>query len=260
MSKHTTAKAGGPAAAMPSSSNIARGGKTVYGACVGIIMLDTRFPRIPGDIGNAGTWPFSVLYQVVRGASPDDAVRRRAAGKVDQFIAAARELVAAGADGITTNCGFLSLLQGRLAEAVAVPVAASSLMQVPLVNRLLPPGRRAGIVTIEQASLGEDHLRAAGAPPDTPVAGVDDGGEFNRVILGDEPLLDVEQSRAELLDAGADLLRRHPEVGAIVLECTNMPPYAAAMRRALGVPVYSIYSFVQWFQAGLQPRSFAPPE
>src|SRR5579864_8430647 len=105
---------------------IAHGGKSVYGARLGILMLEARFPRIPGDMGNAATWPFPVLYRVVKGASPQRVVRERAAGLLDAFIAAARELVALGADGITTNCGFLSLYQRELAAALAVPVATSS--------------------------------------------------------------------------------------------------------------------------------------
>ena len=225
-------------------------------ACVGILMLDTRFPRILGDIGNADTWPFPVRYKVVRGAAPGDVVRACGEQTTARFIAAAHDLVADGADGITSSCGFLSLIQAQLADALAVPVAVSSLMQVPLINRLLPPGKRAGIVTIEKPSLSEDHLRAAGAPPDTPIIGLEGGREFNRAILGNEPQLDVTQSRADLLTAGANLLTHHPEVGAIVLECTNMPPYAADLQHALGVPVYSIYTFVQWFQGGLRPRRF----
>ena len=90
---------------------IAEGGKAVYGANIGILMLEARFPRIPGDMGNALSWPFPVHYRVVRGASPDRVVRRRAEGLLDAFIEAGRELVADGADGITTNCGFLSLYQ-----------------------------------------------------------------------------------------------------------------------------------------------------
>ena len=243
----------------PSSVARARGGKTVYGAAVGILMLDTRFPRIPGDVGNAGTWPFPVLFRVVRGASPEHVVHRRAEGLLDAFVAAGRELVADGADGITTNCGFLSLYQRELAEALEVPVAASSLMQVPMVERTLPPGRRVGIVTIAAASLGEDHLGAYGVALDTPVVGTDeDGDEFSRAILGDEPELDVERARDDLLRAGARLVRDHPEVGALVLECTNMIPYAADLRQALGRPVYSLYTLVQWFQAGLLPRAFDP--
>ena len=91
----------------------AQGGKSIYGVSVGILMLDARFPRIQGDMGNAATWPFPVLYKIVKGATPDLVVRQGAAGTLDTFISAARELVEMGADGITTNCGFLSLFQKR---------------------------------------------------------------------------------------------------------------------------------------------------
>ncbi|MBE9551924.1 MAG: aspartate/glutamate racemase family protein, partial [Proteobacteria bacterium] len=124
------------------NQQIATGGKAVYGAHVGILMLEARFPRIPGDMGNALTWPFPVHYRVVRGASPDRVVRQRAEGLLEDFIAAARELVADGVDGITTNCGFLSLFQDELAAAAGVPVATSSLMQAPMIQATLPPGKR----------------------------------------------------------------------------------------------------------------------
>ena len=100
--------------------NIRRGGKTVYGATVGILMLETRFPRIPGDMGNALTWPFPVQYRVVRGASPDRVVRGDPRELTDAFIAAGRDLVAAGCDGITTNCGFLALASGLATGAERV--------------------------------------------------------------------------------------------------------------------------------------------
>src|ERR671921_1234872 len=87
---------------------IARGGKAIYGAPLGILMLEARFPRIPGDMGNAGTWPFPVLFRVVRGASPERVVLQGARGLLPDFVAAAQELVVLGAEAITTNCGFLS--------------------------------------------------------------------------------------------------------------------------------------------------------
>ena len=131
---------------MPLSSTIARGGKAIYGAPLGILMLEARFPRIPGDMGNGTTWPFPVLYRVVRGATPEKVVLKGAAGLLPDFIAAAQDLVRLGAEAITTNCGFLSLFQRELAAAVGVPVATSSLMQVPWVQATLPPGKRVGIV------------------------------------------------------------------------------------------------------------------
>ena len=233
----------------------ALGGKAVYGASVGLLLLETRFPRIPGDGGNARTWPFPMLYRVVGGATPDKVVRDRG-GIVDEFVAAARELVAMGADGITTNCGFLVLYQDRLAMECGVPVAASSLLQVPWVERLLPPGRRVGVVTVEAESLTPRHLACAGARPDTPVAGTGDGAEFTRVLLGDELELDVDRAREDVIAAARRLVERNRDVGAIVLECTNMPPYAAEVSRETGLPVYDFYSFVCWFQAGLRPRTF----
>jgi Asp/Glu/hydantoin racemase len=236
------------------NSHIAQGGKALYGASVGILMLEARFPRIPGDMGNALTWPFPVHYRIVRGASPDRVVRRRAEGLLDDFIAAARELVADGVDGITTNCGFLSLFQDELAAAVGVPVATSSLMQAPLIQATLPPGKRVGILTISADTLTEEHLRKAGVPEGTPVMGTDNGREFSRVILNNEEELNVELARQDLIDAGRELATATPDLGAILLECTNMVPYAADIARTTGLPVFSIYSFITWFQSALQPR------
>jgi hypothetical protein len=167
-----------------------RGGKTVYGASIGILMLETRFPRIPGDIGHAGSWPFPVHYRVVRGATPDNVVRGDPKARLQDFIDAGRDLVAMGCDGIATNCGFLSLLQADLAQALAVPVATSALMQAPMIAATLPPGRHLSILTISKATLTADHLEAAGVPDGTPVMGTDAGTTFTRAILGDEPEID----------------------------------------------------------------------
>ena len=203
---------------MAAGGTIARGGKAIYGARLGILMLEARFPRIPGDMGNAETWPFPVLYRVVRGASPDRVVRRRAEGLADAFVEAAKDLVALGADGITTNCGFLSLFQDQIARACAVP--------------------------------------AAGVPPDVPVVGTETGSELSRVILGNELELDVAAAEQDILDSGRRLQEQVRNLGAILLECTNMAPYAGALRDATGVPVFDIYTFVTWFHAGLRPQVF----
>ncbi len=235
---------------------IAQGGKSIYGASVGILMLDARFPRIHGDMGNAQTWPFPVHYRIVRDASPDLVVRRGAEGMLGAFIKAAQEMVHDGVDGITTNCGFLSLFQDELANAVPVPVATSSLMQVDMVNRILPAGKRAGILTISASTLTKAHLTAAGVPQGTPIGSTEDGQEFTRAILGNEMSLNVEKARTDNVEAAIALQSNHPDLGAIVLECTNMCPYAADIRQATGLPVFSIVTFVSWFQAGLLPAQY----
>lgn len=230
-----------------------RGGFNQYGYTVGILMLDTRFPRIPGDMGNAATFPFPVRYHRVAGADPDLVVRRRAEGLLPAFVQGARALEREGVGAITTNCGFLVKYQRELAAAVAVPVFTSSLLLVPLVHRMLPPGRRVGLMTVNAGSLGAEHLAGAGIGPEVPmvVVGLEGEKEFTRVLLGDELELDVDLAREEHLRVARRLVTEHPDVGAIVLECTNMPPYTADIQRETGLAVFDIVSLVNMVHAGL---------
>ena len=240
-----------------------RGGFNQYGFTVGILMLDTRFPRIAGDMGNATTFPFPVRYQRVSGASPERVVRGGAEGLLPAFVEGARALEREGVGAITTNCGFLVKFQRELAAAVSVPVFTSSLLLVPLVHRMLPPGRRVGVLTVNAGTLTREHLEGAGIGADVPlaVAGMEGEKEFTRVLLGDELELDVDLAREEHVRVARRLVADHPDVGAIVLECTNMPPYAADIQRATGRPVFDVLSLVHLVHdalaAGLPPRGFA---
>jgi len=223
---------------------------------IGILMLKTRFPRPPGDIGNPATWPFPVRYAVVEPATVARVVNPEPPFDllVEPFTAAAEELVAAGCAAITTSCGFLVLLQAALAARLPVPVATSSLLQVPLLQAALGPGRRVGIISIHAERLSRRHLAAAGVAADTPVVGTEGGRELTRVILADAPELDTAAAEADVLAAGEALIDKAPEVAAVVLECTNMAPYAAALAAHIGRPVYDIVDLVNWLHAGLAPR------
>ena len=136
-----------------------------------------------------------------------------------------------------------------------VPVATSALMQVPWVQAMLPPGQRVGVITVSRSTLTEAHLTAAGLPLDIPVVGTEGGREFFRtLILAEKQDMDIALAEQDILEAGRELVASHPEVGAVVLECTNMPPYARALREAIGMPVFDIVSMIEWFHAGLRPR------
>ena len=235
------------------------GGKTIYGARVGILMLDTKWPRPPGDTGNALTWPFPVLYKVVPGATAKVVIHEKGKGLGQAFLDAAAELVKEGADGITTTGGFLAIFQKQLAAHVNVPVASSSLMQIPLVQNLLPPGKRVGVLSVHGDRITTEHWDAVGAPHDTPVMGTEGGREFTRVMLNDEIELDYELAEQDILEAGEKLMQRHPEVGALVLENHNMAPYSRALNAHLRVPIFNVYTFVTWFHSGLAPRDFGYP-
>src|SRR5256712_963098 len=158
------------------SSGRVRGGFNQYGFTVGILILDTRFPRIPGDVGNATTFPFPVRYHRVSGAHPALVVRRGAEGLLPAFVQGARALEGEGVGAITTSCGFLAKYQQELAAAVRVPVFTSSLPMVPLVHRLLPAGRRGGLLTLDAAAPRPGHPRGARIPDQIPIAGPRVGG------------------------------------------------------------------------------------
>ena len=221
-------------------------------------MLQSRFPRVVGDAGNAETWPFPVLYRIVAQTSPSKIVRRLdVAEMLPVFLEAARDLEQAGVQLISTNCGFLVLMQDELQSKLNVPFLSSSLLQVPWVAAALPTGRRVGILTVERSSLTDDHLRAARVPPDLPiaVAGLDEsGGYFTEQILGDRLELDLERCRREHELAATALLDNHPDLGAIVLECTNMPPYADAIRRVTRLPVYDLTTLLAWGATAVRQR------
>jgi Asp/Glu/hydantoin racemase len=235
-----------------------KGGKNLYGFPIGILMLKTRFPRIPGDMGNATTWDFPVLYKVIELATPDKVVRRGGKGLLDPFIRGAQELEQQGVRAITTNCGFLALFQKEMASAVDVPVFTSSLLQVPMIYAMLKPWQKVGIITIYAKSLTREHLAVTGVDKiPYVILGTEGEKEFSRAILDDELELDVDGSKKDLIRVAKRMRENHPEVGALVLECTNMAPYAAAIQREVDLPVFDIYTLtVMIYQAVVRKEFF----
>ena len=246
---------------------IIRGGRAIYGESVGILVLDTKFPRIPGDIGNATTFEFPVRYKVVQGAKADQVVAApdRARALLPAFIEAAKELENDGVRAITTTCGFLTVVQNEIAEAVNVPVITSSLFLVPLLRRMLGPKRTIGIVTADAQSLSADHLRAAGIDPDwrLSVRGMESYESF-KTILGTTDIttnpdysLDVEQTRRDVTDVCQAMLADAPDLGVLLFECTNLQPYAQAVQAATGLPIFGIYHVVNMLHSGAISPGFA---
>jgi Asp/Glu/hydantoin racemase len=208
-------------------------------------MLETRFPRPPGDIGNPRTFDFPVRYRTVPGASPRRVVVEADRALLAPFIAAARALADEGVDAIATSCGFLALFQRELAAALATPVWTSSLLLVAELEQGLASSARCGVVTVDAASLGAAHLRAVGARADTPVEGLASDSRFRATLLEDREMLDEDEARRATVAAAERLVARRPDVGAIVLECTTLPPYADAVRVAPRLPVHDITTLVR---------------
>ncbi len=230
--------------------------KTYYGVTVGILMVDSGFRRFVGDIGNALTWPFPVQYRIVRGATPAEMVNLKGSDVLGPFKAAADELIADGVDGIATTCGFLALYQKELAEHCPVPVATSALLQVSMVERLIPAAKQVGVLTYSAEAMTPDHLNTVGVDPDTPVVGMPKASEFYRWIMEGDPTVPFETLKREVIETALRLVRDHPATGAIVNECTNLTPFSADIARATGLPVFDMVTMMHWFQMGLRPPTY----
>lgn len=208
-------------------------------AVVGVIMLDTVFPRPAGDIGHVDSFAYPVIYHRVDGASANQAVRGDADALLPPFLEAGYQLVADGAKVIGTSCGFLSLFQAELEAALHVPVVASALSLVPKFREAV------GIVTIDATSLSLRHLRAAGITARVPIVGLPEDSELATVIFKDLPELDMEAARFEMVAAAQKLVANFPEIEVIVFECTNMGPYRDAVSQAVGLPVFTIVDAIE---------------
>lgn len=239
---------------------IVRGGYTNYGQHIGVLMLDTFFPRIPGDIGNALSFEFPVRYKVVRGAAatkimgdaPDEAL-------LAPFIEAARELEAEGVRCITTSCGFLGPFQKQIAAAVKIPVLATALLQAPLIHAMLPPGQVIGIFTERARHMNRRHFEGAGWSPDwipVQVQGMPDDATFPATFIIGRDTVDTEVLRAEMLAMTEEFMRTCPNPGAILFECTNFCPFSADVAEASGLPVFDINTLINGVHAAISPPRY----
>ncbi|AXF12884.1 hypothetical protein CUJ91_33540 (plasmid) [Paraburkholderia graminis] len=236
--------------------------RTLHGVSVGILTLETGFERLPGDVAHGDTWPFAVQFAVLDGvtgpqvmaATAGDA--ETAAPLLERFVDTAARLAALGVDGIVTSCGFLVSFQQALAARCPVPVATSSLLQIPSVTALLPQGQRVGVLTARESALTPAHLRAAHAPADLPVAGLAEDSRFLQNNLSNAPQVSFDEQAHDLLACAERLLARHPEVGALVSECSNFAPYSSLVAERFGLQVFDIVSMTEWFRSGLRPRRY----
>lgn len=231
--------------------------KTYFGVSVGILMVKSTFRRYLGDVGNAETWGFPVQYRIVEDAIPSRMTELHSSSLLEPFKKAADELIEAGVDGITTTCGFLSIYQRELADHCSVPVATSSLLQVPMVERMLPTGKRVGILTYNAQVLNGPYFDAVGIAQDTPVGGLPPDSNFVRWIKHGDNSVTYQTLRKEVIETAQVLVDKYPDIGAIVCECTNLAPFTADIHDRLGIPVYDTVSMINLFHAGLRPRRYA---
>jgi Asp/Glu/hydantoin racemase len=237
------------------------GGYVNYGQDIGILMLDTVCPRLRGDIGNAATFPFPVRYKVVTGAFPARVVPEQDNSLLPHFIVAAQELEQAGVKAITTSCGFLAIYQSEMAACVKIPVFTSSLLQIPLIETMLAPGRSIAVVSANGQMLNERRLidTFSISRIKHPVIGLEQAEEFYSVFVGQRTTLNLEKLTHEMTQAAEQVKLQAPQAGAIVLECTNLPPFRHIFQQVTGLPVFDIVSLTRLIAAGFFPACPGSP-
>lgn len=237
---------------------IVYGGHTVYGISIGIILLDTKFPRINGDVGNSTTFQFNVMYTFVKNASPQRVVGGDKT-LLEPFIEAARYLEKQGVKAITTSCGFLALFQKEMAHSINIPIFTSSLLQVPLVSNLIGREKKVGILTANSDTLTEKHFNAVGwslRDYNVVIHGMQKFPNFSTPMLLNKTVLEEELIRMEMVTVSKLMVEEHPEIGAFVFECTNMPPYAKAVQQATGRPVFDIVTLTNFVYHAVENKAY----
>ncbi|KAF5001966.1 hypothetical protein FDECE_10768 [Fusarium decemcellulare] len=220
---------------------------------LGFLAVEVDIFRPPGDPFNERTWPFPLIREKVTGTGESDLVTNAAYDDafIDRFVAAGLRLAERGAVGIITSCGFLALAQNKLAARLPIPIATSALVQIPSLRAIIPADKAIGVFTYDSKRLGDAHLVELGIDPKhVRVWGTPDDGHLRGICARGETY-DSERLEKELIDEAKAFTSRFPEVATIVLECTNMPPYADKIHQAINLPVYDVYTMGTWFYSGL---------
>jgi hypothetical protein len=237
---------------------ILKGGQNIWGVPIGVLSLESYFPKPPGHIKHSASFDFPIAYKIVKGARVKDLLRNPGPHLLHPFIEAVKELEAEGVKAITGSCGFLALYQKELADAVSVPLFASSLIQLPMVHAMLGSGQTVGILTASRDHLTAAHLKAVGAAQvPLHIAGMDDCPEFADVIIeGRRVDIDLPKLESEILSVAESLVAAQPGIGALVLECTDLSPFAVEIQKRTERPVFDLVTLTKMVFDAVVRRPF----
>ena len=227
-----------------------------YGESIGILILDAAYPCIPGNVGNASTFPFPVRYKVVKEASIERLIKQKDITLLEPFIDAAIELQEEGVKAITGACGFMALFQREVSDAIDVPVFLSSLLQIPFIYQIKK--QKIGIITADSKSLTPEHFISVGVNKEIPllIGGMEDQKEFREAILEEKGTLDSDLIEREVVGVAKKLITENPDIGALVLECSDLPPYAHAIQKEVNLPIFDFTTMIQYVHTALVRKEF----
>jgi hypothetical protein len=233
-----------------------KNGQVSYGEAIGIILLENYAPFIPGDVANATTYDFPVRFQRVENFSVER-IFRHDMSLLDPVLEAGRALVREGVRAVTGDCGFMVIYQDELAARLEVPVFMSSLLQIPFLRRLIGPEEKIGVITANSGSLDELVLQKSGVESSAPllIKGLEGKEHFVSAVIEEQGLLDSQKIEQEVVSVAKEMTAQDPQVKIMLLECSMLPPYAAAVQEAVGLPVFDFVTMINYvFSAVVRQR------
>ena len=233
--------------------------QTSYGRPIGMLMLAENIPYPPGTPGNPTTFDHPVIYEIVPGVGIASLKNLNVPDSLPDFIAAGQRLVDKGVTAITGNCGLMIVHQAAMAQALPVPVLMSSLMQLPFIQQTIGPNRAVGVIASSQGGMKPEHLVMAcgGSEVSIALTTMQDQPNFRAAVVEEGGALDMEKVEAEVVAVALGLVAERPDVGAILFECTDLCPYAAAVQAATGLPVFDVTTLINHALLGLVRRPFS---
>ena len=221
--------------------------QVVAGLAIGIIVIDAWYPMLPGNVANAGTYEFPVTYKILRGATIEQVLRGDPILK-DLIIEAGKELVEThGVRAIVGACGSFANYQSEVAAALDVPVFMSVMLQVPMILRSLKPTERLGILAASKKALTPRIFQECGIsdPSRLVIAEAKRSLEF-QTLMQCRGEFDTSTMEEQLVALTVEMVTRNPDVRALLIQCSDLPPYASSLQNATGLPVFDMNGLVEW--------------
>lgn len=232
-------------------------GQNIAGYPIGILYIDdVWYPMVPGNIVNAYTFNFPVRLKAVDGLDIPRLFRAEES-VLDDLIKAGKQLEREGVRAISAACGFFGNFQKGLAEALDVPVAISSLVQIPWIAAIIKQNQKIGVLTADRSSLTDKLLENCGVinKEQLIIKDLRHEPEFSCILEG-RGEFDNSIVEQEVVAKAMEIIEEVPNTGAILLECSDMPPYAAAVQRAVGLPVFDFTTLIKWLYNSVAQKPY----
>jgi len=229
-----------------------------YGVCIGILQSNARIPMPPGDVGNASSFPYPVRYQLVEELTTERLIVKADPTLITPLIRNAQELESFGVAAIMGDCGHLIQFQREVAGSVNIPVFLSSWLQLPFIYSILPPNKKIGIIMANSVYFRRKFLINAGINENIPIVigGMENQPAFRSAVIEESGYLDTEIVNEEIISVGKKMIDENPSIGAFLLECSDLPPYAVKLQEATGLPVFDFLTMANYVYSALVRHSY----